>query len=41
MSIYVLGWIKEDLEQQGKDFKNYRLTDLKELLREYNLKFNR
>lgn len=41
MSIYVLAWIKEDLEQQGKDFKDYRLTDLKGLLREYNLRFNR
>lgn len=41
MSIYVLEWIKEDLEQQGKDFKNYKLTDLKELLKEYNLRFNR
>lgn len=39
MSIYVLSWIKEDLELEGKSIKDYRLIDIKKMLIQYNLKF--
>lgn len=36
MSIYVLSWIKEDLENNGDNIKNYTMLELKELLHKYN-----
>lgn len=40
MSIHVLEWIKEDLEKQGKSLNGYTLLDIKDLLLEYNYKYN-
>ena len=41
MSIYVLTWLKEDLEAIGDNIGNYTLLDLKPLIKKYNNKFNR
>lgn len=41
MSIYVLTWLKEDLEAIGDNISNYTLLDLEPLIKEYNNKFNR
>lgn len=41
MSIYILQWIKEDLEKQGKKLGNYKLVEIKYLLQEYNNIYNR
>lgn len=41
MSIYVLDWIKEDLKEQGKRLEDYKLIELKNLLEDYNDKYNR
>lgn len=41
MSIYVLTWLKQDLEAIGDNIGNYSLLDLEPLIKEYNNKFNR
>lgn len=41
MSIYILHWIKEDLERQGKRLEDYTLVELQSLLEDYNNKYNR
>ena len=41
MSIYVLTWLKQDLESVGDSISNYTLLDLEPLIKEYNNKFNR
>lgn len=35
MSIYVLDWIKEDLEKEGKALNQFSLLDLKDKLEQY------
>ena len=40
MSIYVLTWLKQDLEAAGDNISNYTLLDLQPLIRKYNKKFN-
>lgn len=35
MSIYVLDWIKEDLNKKGEDLKDYSLLQIKPLLNKY------
>lgn len=35
MSIYVLDWIKEDLEKEGKYLNQFTLLDLKDKLEQY------
>lgn len=40
MSIYVLTWLKQDLEAIGDNIRNYTLLDLEPLIKEYNKKFN-
>lgn len=39
MSIYVLAWIKEDLNARGEDLKDYSLIEIKDLLNEYKNKY--
>lgn len=41
MSIYILDWIKEDLELKGDKLSNYCLLELKPLIEEYNKKYNK
>ena len=41
MSIHILHWIKEDLENQGLNLENYKLIEIQSLLKEYNNKYNR
>ena len=40
MSIYILTWIKEDLEAVGDSITNYTLLDLKKTIEKYNQKYN-
>lgn len=40
MSIYVLTWLKQDLEAIGDNIGNYSLLDLKPLIKKYNKQFN-
>lgn len=40
MSIYVLSWIKEDLEAAGDSIKNYTLLELEKTMKKYNQKYN-
>lgn len=41
MSTHILAWIKEDLEKQGKELKDYTLIELKSVLQNYNNRYNR
>lgn len=41
MTIHILHWIKEDLKEQGKRLEDYKLIELKNLLEDYNEKYNR
>lgn len=41
MNIHILHWIKEDLEGQGKRLEDYKLIEIKDLLEDYNIKYNR
>lgn len=35
MSIYVLEWLKEDLENHGDNIRNYTILELREILKRY------
>lgn len=35
MTIHVLEWIKEDLENVGDDIRNYTILELKGMLKKY------
>ena len=39
MSIYILHWIKEDLEKQGQTLNGYKLIEIKDMITDYNNKF--
>lgn len=39
MSIYVLDWIKEDLNANGENLEDYSLLEIKNLLNEYKYKY--
>lgn len=41
MSIHILKWIKEDLEEQGKRLEDYTFIQIQSLLKDYNNKYNR
>ena len=41
MTIHILHWIKEDLEEEGKRLEDYTLIDIQSLLEDYNNKYNR
>lgn len=41
MSIHILHWIKQDLEKSGKRLETYKLIELKDLLKDYNNRYNR
>ncbi|MGG7143631.1 hypothetical protein ACQPVP_09215 [Clostridium nigeriense] len=41
MSIYILYWIKEDFEQQGKKLEDCKFIEIKYFLEEYNNKYNK
>lgn len=41
MTIHILPWIKEDFEKSGKRLEDYKLIEIKDLLEDYKIKYNR